>query len=570
MNPHGYPSIDKPWLRYYDEEVLAAQIPEGTIWDTLCENNRSYPDDVALLYFGRKVTYRGLRQHVEEAGRSFFALGVRPRDSVTICMPAMPEAICSILALNRLGANAVLLKPTFSSVQMRNVLSDSGARLLMVASEVRGAIEGALDGTQISTVVECSAMNSLGPFVRLVKGARKDPRSLSWKAFLKRGEKVQVDLPAWLPGVSEVPAITVFSSGTTGVSKGIQLSNKSINAMILQYETAGFRMKRQDRYFAQIPIWFSTGIVVTMLVPLALGITVILEPLYDFDIFRAHIRRFEPDYLITATGLLEFLAAEQETARAYGCFKYLAVGGEYLALPAERRINAWIEKNRGSEGVHKGYGMCECGGAVTSTNSSVNDPGSSGIPLPHVIVAAFDTETDEELPYGERGELRVLTPCRMVGYLNNQEATDAYFHEDRAGRFWARTGDMGFVAENGSVYVDGRISDSYRNADGEVVYLFDIEHTVLGVPEVRQCKVIVHKANGSTIPVCHLSLMPGADQEAALRNVEARCSSMLPASHFPRYACVHGASLPVASSGKLDTARMEAGSEQLVELRMRQ
>lgn len=559
----GYPSIDKPWMKYYDEAVASSAIPEGSIWDTVVADNRDYPHEVALLYFGRKITYRALFRQVHYVMKSFAAMGVRAGDNVALCMPAMPEAIYSILALNALGANAVLLNPTFDTQQMHRVMIKSGAQVLVTASETFGAVAEALAETLVSTVVECSAMNSMNPVIRAIKSCRKGTSSLSWKEFIRRGTNVRVGEEA---GLSDAPAITVFSSGTTGDSKGIQLSNKSVNAMILQYRIAGFNMKWQDRYFAQVPIWFSTGIVVTMLVPLALGITVILEPLYDFKLFRSHIHRYEPDYLITATGLLEFLMSERCASKAYGGFKYLAIGGEYLAPSAEKRINEWLATNESAEGVHKGYGMCECGGAVTSTNSSVNVPGSSGIPLPHVTVAAFDASSNRELPYGERGELRVQTPCAMMGYLGDREATEAYFWVDADGNRWACTGDIGYVAEDGSVYVDGRISDSYVNAAGDAVYLFDIERAILDAGCVRQCKAIACEVDDAATHVCHLALAPGADQRAAMEEIRLLCADRLPGSHFPRWIRFYEESLPVAPSGKLDTVQMRTNADGLLEL----
>lgn len=562
----GYPSIDKPWLNYYDEGVCSAQIPKGTVWDTVRENNKRYPDDVAFLYFGKRITYEKLGRQVERARRAFAASGVRSGDNVALCMPAMPEAIYSVLALNALGANVVLLNPTFDSRQMHEVILGAGSRLLVVASEVFESVRAALEGTSVSSVVECSAMNSLGIVARVGKGKRKYPGSLSWNAFLRREGARSIASDLKPEDTSDLPAITVFSSGTTGASKGIQLSNRSVNAMILQYEIAGFDMKRQDRYFAQVPIWFSTGIVVTMLVPLALGIMVILEPLYDFELLRSHIRKFKPDYLITATGLLEYLVSDDEASDAYGRFKYLAIGGEYLASPTEQRFSRWLVDNGSAEGIHKGYGMCECGGAVTSTNSRANAPGSSGIPLPHVVVAAFDVNTEIELPYGERGELRVLTPCGMLGYLNDDEATNAYFHMDELGRKWACTGDMGYVSEDGMVYVDGRLSDSYRDASDETVYLFDIERAILGIGDVRQCKAVASVIDGRSIHICNLSLAPEADVEAVLREAAIRCAESLPGNHFPRYVRLYERPLPVAPSGKLDAARMKSDCGEVIEL----
>lgn len=211
--------------------------------------------------------------------------------------------------------------------------------------------------------------------------------------------------------------------------------------------------------------------------------------------------------------------------------------------------------------------MCECGGAVISTNSKVNKPGSSGIPLPHVVVSAFDISSNKELPYGERGELRVQTPCAMLGYFADQKATDTYFWTDVDGVRWACTGDMGYVTEEGCVYVDGRISDSYIDAKREVVYLFDIERAILDIDCVRQCKAVACDVCGETTHVCHITLAPGTNSDVTACEIEERCANVLSPSHFPRWVRFYDEALPVAPSGKLDVVRMKANSEDRQELR---
>lgn len=143
-----------------------------------------------------------------------------------------------------------------------------------------------------------------------------------------------------------------------------------------------------------------------------------------------------------------------------------------------------------------------------------------GIPMPHVTVAAFDLVTGEEKRYGERGEIRVLTPCRMLGYYKKPVETAKYFHSDAHGNVWACTGDMGYVAEDGNVYVSGRISDSYVTSNGRTVYLFDIERAVLDIPQVRQCKAIPHEINGVMTHICHTALIGGANLEETLRMIK--------------------------------------------------
>ncbi len=184
--------------------------------------------------------------------------------------------------------------------------------------------------------------------------------------------------------------------------------------------------------------------------------------------------------------------------------------------------------------------------------------------MPHVTVAAFDLITGEEKRYGERGEIRVLTPCRMLGYYKKPAETAKYFHSDAHGNVWACTGDMGYVAEDGNVYVSGRINDSYVNSSGKTVYLFDIERAVLDIPQVRQCKAIAHEINGVMTHICHTALIGGANQEETLRMIKEHCTEKLDATHQPELFRLYDDALPVAPSGKLDIRKMQENTDHLI------
>ena len=561
----GYPSIDKPWLRYYSKDAIVTDIPKCTVYQNIYGRNRSYTNDIALMYFGKKISYGRLFAEVGKAEKAFVAHGVKGGDNVALCVPATPEAVYAILALNKIGANANMLNPTFTPQQLTDRINDTNAKILIVANELYSRLESVLPHTGIRIVVSFPAANSLGIFVKLFKKAKNIPNTIPWDEFIARGKSA--------PTSSEIhyhkgtPAIIVYSSGTTGASKGIQLTNDGINATITEYQTAGFKIKRQDRYFAQIPIWFSTGISVTILVPLCLGITVILEPLYDFEIFYRHIKKYKPNFMITASGLLEYLVSKHEISPAYASFKYLAIGGEYVTANTEKKFNHWLEKNGNIERLHKGYGMCECGGTVTSTTSTSNVIGLSGIPTPHVVVGAFDLKTGCELKYGERGELRVLSPCKMLGYYKNPEATKNIFHKDSAGNVWVCTGDMGYVTEDGNVGVLGRINDSYINVQNETIYLFDIERAILDVEVVRQCKVVVSEIDGKQTHIAHIVFFQdNRTAEEIFDQIKEICYKKLPLSHFPRLIKLHDDALPVAPSGKLNIIEMQEDILNLIKL----
>ena len=563
MKLTGYPSIDKPWLKYYSEEAINAPLPECTVWENIYKCNKDHLTDTALLYFGKKISYGKLFSEIDKTAKALAYLGVKNGDNVAICMPAVPEAIYTILALNKLGANAGMLNPTFNEAQLTDRVNEMEAEVLIVVNELYVTVQNVIPKTSIKHIVTCPATNSLGAFVRLVKKVKPISGTLRWNVFIRQGRGTSYQTALY---EKQKPAIMVFSSGTTGASMGIQLTNDGINATGCGYEYGGFGFQRQDIFFAQIPIWFSTGISVTVLVPLIHGVTVILEPIYDFELFYQHILKYRPNFLVTATGLLDYLLNKQPRSEAYQQFKYLVAGGEYVAPSAEQKYNQWLSDNHNPHGLHKGYGMCECGGTVTSTNESSNILGSAGIPLPHVTVAAFDLITGEEKRYGERGEIRVLTPCRMLGYYKKPVETAKYFHSDAHGNVWACTGDMGYVAEDGNVYVSGRINDSYVNSSGRTVYLFDIERAVLDIPQVRQCKAIAHEINGVMTHICHTVLIGGANQEETLRMIKEYCAEKLDATHQPVLFRLYNDALPVAPSGKLDIRKMQENTDHLVRL----
>ena len=563
MNLTGYPSIDKPWLKYYSEAAINAPLPERTVWENIYKRNKDHLTDTALLYFGKKISYGKMFSEIDKTAKALAYLGVKNGDNVAICMPAVPEAIYTILALNKLGANAGMLNPTFNETQLTDRVNEMEANVLVVVNELYTTMQNVIPKTTIKYVITCPAVNSLGAFVRLAKKVKPISGTLRWNVFIQQGRGTSYQTASY---EKQKPAIMVFSSGTTGASKGIQLTNDGINATGCEYEYGGFGFQRQDIFFAQTPIWFSTGISVTVLVPLIHGITVILEPVYDFELFYQHILKYRPNFLVTATGLLDYLLNKQPRSEAYQQFKYLAAGGEYVAPSAEQKYNQWLSDSHNPHGLHKGYGMCECGGTVTSTNESSNILGSAGIPLPHVTVAAFDLITGEEKRYGERGEIRVLTPCRMLGYYKKPVETAKYFHSDAHGNVWACTGDMGYVAEDGNVYVSGRISDSYVTSNGRTVYLFDIERAVLDIPQVRQCKAIAHEINGVMTHICHTTLIGGANQEETLRMIKEHCAEKLDATHQPVLFRLYNDALPVAPSGKLDIRKMQENTDHLIRL----
>lgn len=558
----GYPSKDKPWLRHYSEGEINASTPECTIYEKIYANNIEFPNETALLFFGKEFTYGELFNQVDRTARALVSYGVKNGDNVAICMPALPETVYTILALNKIGANAVLLNPLFDEQQLLDRINETEAELLFVANELYSRVKNILSQTAIKTIISCPAVNSLGAIVKMLKKVKRIQNTIAWDDFLRSGNCGDIAIPPYEPNK---PALMGYSSGTTGHSKGIQLTNDGVLTLLVDAKSVFVEMKCQDRYFVQIPLWFSTGLVATLLTSLYYGLVAILEPMYDLNIFSKHIAKYKPNYMITATGLVDYLYNKQYKHSSYKAFKCLAIGGEYVTPQAEDRFNKWLQDNGNYISLQKGYGMCELGSIVTAASVRYNTIGSAGIPTPHVVVAAFNATTNEELKYGERGEIRVCSPCRMLGYYKNEQATNDFFFTDKNGNVWACTGDMGYVTEDGNVYVDGRISDSYRNELGQRVFLFDIERAILSVSDVRQCKVVSTMIDEKETHVSHIVLACNKHNKKDVLDIIAKaCHEKLSPDHFPHLIKVYDDALPVSLSGKLNVAEMKKNTAGLI------
>lgn len=213
-----------------------------------------------------------------------------------------------------------------------------------------------------------------------------------------------------------------------------------------------------------------------------------------------------------------------------------------------------------------GYGLSEFG-TMTMFNFGIPDrTNESGILIPFVKAKIVDPISHSEVNEGERGELYINTPAVMLGYLNNKEATEAFFVDDESGEKWARTGDIASVQYryNGKpVYeVSGRSSDSFIDENGETVYLFDIENEIEVVEGVKEAEVIALTIEGKKCPIAHMILDAETNQDDVIREVDLRLKSSFKNPHAIPYAYKIRQSFSTSPiSGKRDYAILQYDTE---------
>lgn len=576
----GYPSIDKPWLKYYTREDLEITIPKCTVYQNIYNRNKDFLDDIAILYYGNKIRYKALFDQVEICAKALRQIGISPGDCVTLCTAGVPEAIYLVLACSRIGAIVNFMNPLFTKEQMIDRINDTEAKWIFVLDAMYSYIEAVLPETCVENVVIIPATNSIPPVLsklmylkgearKIVKHGNGKQQFFRWKDFctFSRSFAGSPDVP-YQP---DTPTVMVYSSGSTGASKGILLTNDGINATIANYQTHSYSYLRGERFLQMIPIWFSTGIVLSILMPLTMGITVIPELKFSKETFVNDLLKYKPNLTLTATSLWQYaISAEQMKNADFSEMNYPITGGEKVLPQDEERINFFLKDHHCKAKLFKGYGMCELGGTVSaSSNASQyhNKAFGAGAPILNAAVSAFDISTDKELSYGHHGELRVLSPARMKGYYKNPEATAAFFKEDELGNIWGCTGDIGYVDEDGEVFVLGRATDSYRRESGETVFLFDIEEKILKNESVSQCKVVDIEDDGTKKLVAHLVFLPDTENpEKIVAAIWGDLKKALPPYMVPDFYKIRS-SMPVHNNGKRDVAALRNDKDDLIPTR---
>lgn len=260
MNLTGYPSIDKPWMKYYSEEAIHSPLPDGSMYDYMTACNAGRLDEPALNYFGRKITHRKLQTEIDRCARALSACGVKEDDVVSLCLLAIPEAVYLLYAVNKLGAVANFLVLSATQQELRGQLAVTGSKLVIALDMAMPQIkEAAGDSTRVISVSLAQSMPLPAAVVYRLKAKQSRAEAVAWREFLASGD--QVSLPSCVTG-KETPAVIEYTGGTTGKAKGVLVSNGAANAIAFQYRVSNniLDFEPGQRFLNILPPFLAYGI----------------------------------------------------------------------------------------------------------------------------------------------------------------------------------------------------------------------------------------------------------------------------------------------------------------------
>jgi long-chain acyl-CoA synthetase len=293
--------------------------------------------------------------------------------------------------------------------------------------------------------------------------------------------------------------------------------------------------------------------------PLSIGLTMVLIPNFQPHKMGKLVKKFRPQHMISVPAFYEILMESDEVKNLDLSFLItMGSGGDTMNEGLEAKLHAFMKEHNMHRPLAQGYGMSELSAAVSFCAEDVYKPGSVGIPSLTTTVGIFKPDTFEELGLLEEGEICVKGPSVMKGYYNNQKETDNVMRRHPDGDYWIHSGDIGYLDEDGFLYVNGRIKRMITRFDGHKIFPVSIETLVSEHPNVRNCCVIgiTDKTHGQGNVPLALVTLTDCDKDAVLREIFATCDRELEERGKP-VAIIGVDDIPLTGMGKNDYRTLE-------------
>lgn len=562
-----YASTARPWLKYYDAKYIGQIPPECSAFDYVCRQNRSRLGECALEYYGRKFTYADFIVNVKKTAAAFRALGVKKGEIITVVSVMTPEVIYAFYAADMIGATLNLVDPRYSAEGIHEYIEEVGSRLLITLNVTYERCRQAARRTTVERVIVISPADSLPLHLALgYKMTNPDANKyksnvLHWKQFLAGGKGHSIADDGYDP---EHVCVVVHTGGTTGSPKGVMLTDQNFNTIAQQFAAYGKLFKKGQSLMNIMPPFIAYGYACGVHMPLALGLKVIIIPNLDPDKIGSLIWKHKPEHMFGVPAHYQQMASSFALRdKDLSFIRNYAAGGDAISIGAEQTVNEFLAAHHAEYPMAKGYGMTEVSSAATCAAGHTTKPGSVGIPLVNTLVSVFEPGTQTELPIGQRGEICICGPTMMKGYYNKPTETAAILQKHPDGRVWVHTGDIGYLDEDGFVYLDSRIKRLIIRHDGFKVFPSMIENVVSRHPSVHQCSVVGCTDKDHVqgrLPFVYLVLTPEAavsgKRKQIIRELRQMCAEELAEYVQPAgYKIIP--EMPMTPAGKFDYRKLE-------------
>jgi long-chain acyl-CoA synthetase len=503
----------KPWLQHYDAGVphSLAPYPETTLVDYLAQAAAERPHHVALLFKGSPVSYGELDRWSDAFAAALRTLGVNRGDRVALLLPNCPQFLIAEFGVWKCGAVVVPLNPIYTEAELQRPLQATGAQTVVVLTPFYQRIKQVQGQTQVRRVIATNVKEYLPPLMKLLFTLFKE-RKEGHRVTLQPGDHSLADLlhahagagKPMAPAAPGDPALILLSGGTTGAPKGVVGLHRNLVATALQVK-AWYGPLAQDWHemiLLPLPLFHAFGCVGAQSYAIVTRGTLALVPNpRDLDDLLSTLRQVRPTIFVGVPTLFIAILNHKwvrEGKVDFRSIKLCLSGAAALMSETKRRF----EELTGGR-IVEAYSLSEALLAVIANPvHGGNKPGSVGMPVSDVEVRIAHGETGEgELPRGEVGEILIRAPQLMQGYWNDPAETALTLRDHRdGGGVWLHTGDLGYMDEQGYIFIVDRKKDLIKPG-GMQVWPREVEEAVASHPSVAEVGVagVMDPARGEQV-----------------------------------------------------------------------
>ena len=490
-----------PWKDNLGDLPMHLEYFEGTMFEAVKRIAEKYPDNVAFDFMGKRTTYKKLVEQVEICAKALKTIGVREGDRVTIAMPNCPQSIYLFYAVNLVGGIANMIHPLSAEKEIEFYLNESGSVTAITLDQFYHKFEHVRSNTRVVNIIIASIKDELSQPIKagyMMTSGRKiakipdDAPVIRWDEFMKLSKHCFYDYK--VEKKADDPAVILYSGGTTGTTKGIVLTNKNFNALGQQVIAANPMFRPGDKMLSAMPIFHGFGLGVCIHTMLSQGGRCILVPRFTPKSYAKDLVKNRCNFIAGVPTLYEALLRLPGMEKAdLSCLKGVFSGGDSLSIELKKKLDKFLYDHNAVIQVREGYGTTETVTACCLTPSHMAKEGSIGLPFPDTYIKIVEPDTENELPYGQEGEILLAGPTVMKEYMDHPEETAKTLRTHADGLTWVYTGDLGTMDEQGFVYFKGRakrmiVTSGYNVYPAQIENILDAHELVqmscvIGVPD---------------------------------------------------------------------------------------
>ncbi len=495
----GYPSIDKPWLKYYPQELLSAR----PTYNSLLERIKMVwqnPDETIINYYDTEIKVGDFFARVDKVAKSLVAMGVKKGDAIVVSLECVPEYIELLLACERIGCCIKdIIEDIDSIISLIN--KDETVVLYIAPDYINPAdVDCIYSNTKIKNIITVDPLFSFDKNIKLRNNIEEvieskyqydvsnHSNNISWDNFLLKGQPI-----AYFDENKEktIRLFSAFTTGSTGEPKEVLHSTESVLGIVGQLSMMPYSSGERELWLhTVIPPVIVSIVTAAMCYPLADGKVLALDPYCKIEDLDIEMMHYKPNGGILVPQFVNVLVESNRIPEDYDMshYKMFGFGAEPLSKKYVEKVQTFLDKHNYKGSLSAGYGQSEGGSGFTvAYGKEMILLGSAGMPYVDTVISIFEPGTSNELKYFEVGEICKSGAGIMIGY-SDKKLTDEVLKIHPDGNLWLHTGDTGFMTPEGLLFVLGR--KGLNIYPDKMVFPLGIENKILALDGIKDAIIV--------------------------------------------------------------------------------